>query len=451
MNELLSRLLNSPSLRLGQEGVELGFVHELPPWAWALIILGAALFGWLGYRRLEGSVSARATLGTLRGLVILLIAVLICQPRLAKLSETIEKDWVLVLVDRSASLSVADASGPAGTRPEPREQQLRSLLESAAPTFRQLGAERVLVWLGFDASAYELPVSRETGTPSLAEPTGRRTDLNRAIEQALRKSAARPLAGVVLFSDGRAVEPPARSLLRRLEAEKVPIFTVALGSPTSLPDLSVRRVEAPRTGFVKDAVPVQVELERSGPPVAPGETAVVELVDEATGTVMDSRPLVWDEGGAEGGVGGGNSGEQVKRLTLRSTAAIAGSGKWNVRIRPAPGSPGDMVDSTTPPSSPSTCSTAPCASRTSTAIRDGSIATSRTCWCARSRSPRSSCSWPPAAAISRKAPSSSTACPAPPRSGPSSTWSSWATSGPAYSHASSSSCSSSASVSPARA
>lgn len=341
MNELLSRLLNSPSLRLGQEGVELGFVHELPPWAWALIVLGSALFGWLGYRRLEGSVPARATLGTLRGLVILLIAVLICQPRLVKLSETIEKDWVLVLVDRSASLTVADASGPAGTRPEPREQQLRSLLESAAPTFRQLGAERVLVWLGFDASAYELPVSRETGTPSLAEPAGRRTDLNRAIEQALRKSAARPLAGVVLFSDGRAVEPPARSLLRRLEAEKVPIFTVALGSPTSLPDLSVRRVEAPRTGFVKDAVPVQVELERSGPPVAPGEAAVVELVDEATGTVMDSRPLVWDEGG----VAGAGSGEQVKRLTLRSTAAIAGSGKWNVRVRPAPGSPGDMVDS----------------------------------------------------------------------------------------------------------
>jgi len=352
VSDLLLRLINSPSLRLGQEGVELGFVHALPPWAWALVMLASAFFGWLGYRRLEGPAPARAALGALRGGLILLIAVLICQPRLIKTSETVEKDWVLVLIDRSASLSVADAPplgpGSADAGPEARERQLRSLLESAAPTFRQLGAERVLVWLGFDASAYELPVSKETGTPSLAEPTGRRTDLNRAIEQALRKSAARPLAGVVVFSDGRAVEPPARSLLRRLEAEKVPVFTVALGSPTSLPDLSVRRVEAPRTGFVKDSVPVQVELERSGPPAAQGESAIVELIDEATGAVMDARPLVWDQAGPAGPAGTAgtaDSGEQIKRLTLRSTAAIAGSGKWNVRIRPAPGSPADMVAS----------------------------------------------------------------------------------------------------------
>ena len=79
-------------------------------------------------------------------------------------------------------------------------------------------------------SAYELkaPTEAAAGMPvELADPVGRRTDLNRAIEQALKKAAARPLSGVVVLSDGRSIDEPSRALLRRLEAEKIPVFTVA--------------------------------------------------------------------------------------------------------------------------------------------------------------------------------------------------------------------------------
>ena len=49
------KLIGSPSLKLGQPGVEFGFALGVPPWAWALIALGAAVCAIYAYRKLEGS------------------------------------------------------------------------------------------------------------------------------------------------------------------------------------------------------------------------------------------------------------------------------------------------------------------------------------------------------------------------------------------------------------
>ena len=71
MSDLIYRLVGSPSLRLGQPGVEFGFAMNIAPWAWALIALGCAIFGVLAYRRTEGSFAGRVTLGALRSLLLL--------------------------------------------------------------------------------------------------------------------------------------------------------------------------------------------------------------------------------------------------------------------------------------------------------------------------------------------------------------------------------------------
>jgi hypothetical protein len=354
-------LLGSPTLHPGDPGVELGFAIAIAPWAWALIALAAALFGVLAYRRTEGSFAGRAALGTLRALLLLLMAVLLAGPRLIKANETEEKDWVLALADRSASMTIADA--PVGGAPAKaritREQQLRESLTSAERTFQSLSADRVLVWLGFDASAYDLPIKAGTALPDLAEPTGRRTDIARAIEGALRRGAARPISGVVLFSDGRAsggasTEDLPRALLRRLEAEKIPVFAVPLGSPVGVADLAVRRASAPRYAFVKDSVPVDVEVMRSGPAIASGgEASTVELIDSATGAILDTRTITWTQGGAAPKPGdsqparSSDPSEQSQHLVLTTQPSAAGSAKWTVRIRPvrvSADTPPDMVE-----------------------------------------------------------------------------------------------------------
>ncbi len=353
MNDLLQQLLGSPALRLGQPGVEFGFERPVPAWGWALIVLAAAGVAAMGYARLQGPSAGRLALAALRGLLVLLLAVLIAGPRLIKPNETEERDWVLVLVDRSASLTIADSSDDSGGR-RSREAQLREILKRAEPTFAELKAKRVVVWLGFDATSYDLtlpPAGLGGSLPDLGSPTGQRTDLSRALDAAIRRAASRPISGVVLFSDGRSVDETSRALLRRLDAEKIPVFPIALGSASGVPDLAVRRVTAPRSAFAADAVPVDVEITRTAPQsvAARPEPTVVDLIDSATGAVLDTREVPWPSpaaGPSDQAPKADEPIEQTQRVTLthRPAAAAAGSVTWTVRVRPGPGQPQDFVD-----------------------------------------------------------------------------------------------------------
>lgn len=364
MNDLLQWLLRLNNLRFGQAGVDFDFARPMPLWGWALAAAGAFLLGWMSYTRLEGPRPARVILGTLRALLLLLITVLIAGPRLIKPNEVEEPDWVLVLVDRSASMTIRDLAAPdtgaaAPARPgarQSRDEQLRAALEASREVWSQLGAERVVVWLGFDAGAWELaPAASEAAgspgrvgaVPPIGEPIGRRTDLNRALEQGLRRAAARPLSGVVVLSDGRSLDEPSRAVMRRLEAEKVPVFTVPLGSARGVADLAVRRAEAPRTAFIRDTVPVEVELERiggvpgdsSGSP-APTPTATVELVDNSTGSILDSREVGFEPTAADAAGTAAAADVRRKKITLLTRPTVAGTQNWSVRVRPPPGRAG---------------------------------------------------------------------------------------------------------------
>lgn len=360
MNDLVSWLLRLDRLRFGDPGVEFGFTHELPSWGWAAVVLAAALLGWYGYRRLEGSRAARFTLASLRALALIALAVIIAGPRLVKPNEVEEPDWVLVLVDRSASLTVKDAPSQPGAPLTTRDQQLRAALDASRPVWSQLAADRVLVWMGFDSTAWEArpnqtpgePTAASASVPDFGEPVGRRTDLNRALDAALKRAAARPLSGVVVLSDGRSIEPPSRALLRRLEAEKVPVFTLALGSEKGLADLAIRHAEAPRTAFVRDIVPVVVELERLGPaaPGSPAPSAVVELIDDTTGSVLDTREVTFDQPAPAPRAANPDApgtpalDERRATATLISQPSIAGKTNWSVRIKPSAGGGGSGAD-----------------------------------------------------------------------------------------------------------
>lgn len=340
MSDALRWLLRLDTLNFGQPGVEFGFTQTWPLWVWAAIVVGAGLLGWLCYRRLEGPRWGRLCLGSLRTATLIVLAVLIAGPRLLKPNEIEESDWVLVLVDRSASLGVKDANPPGSQSRITRDQQLRTALRDSAPAWKQLGAERVVVWLGFDAGAYELkaPADSATGMPvELADPVGRRTDLNRAIEQALKKAAARPLSGVVVLSDGRGIEEPSRALLRRLEAEKIPVFTLALGQERGLADLSLRRVEAPRAAFVNDLLPVEVELESFGGPGDSASTATVELIDKATGNVLDTQEVTFPPAvqADPQAAPGAKPADTARKVTLTTRPSSAGNAGWSVRVRPS--------------------------------------------------------------------------------------------------------------------
>jgi hypothetical protein len=354
MKQLLERMLGLDSLHFGQEGVEFGFAHPLPGWGWFLVGVGALLIALYSYRRLEGTRWIRTTLGLVRAAILVLLVLLITGPRLLKPNETEEKDWVIVVADRSASMTVRDAPSNGAESRSTRESQLRDALQESARAWAELSKDRVVSWIGFDAQARELKPSGDPaiggGVPvDLGDPSGRRTAIGAAMEQALRRAAARPVSGIVLLTDGRSIDEPSKAVSRRLEAERIPVFVVPLGSPEPVADISVRRADGPRNAFLNDFVPVEVEVERlgsGGGTAASGAKPKVQLVDADTGAVLDEReldfpaPVTPSTPSNPGDPPGQSDPAQTAQVTLTTQATTQGSQRWKVRV--VPGGP-DLV------------------------------------------------------------------------------------------------------------
>jgi hypothetical protein len=327
MSELLNGLLGLRGMGFGQSGVEFGFARPIPAWGWALaVLLAGALAGW-SYWRLSGERRWRIGLAAGRALVLLLILLVISGPQLVRPNERIENDWVLVLLDRSASMTIADAPDGASGAREPRDQQLRQAITSAWPAFASLAKDRTVQWLGFDSGVYDIPLATSGGQPTgidPGQPQGRRTALGAAIDQALARAAARPISGVVILSDGRSVDDASRQAIRRLQSERIPVFTVPLGSAEPISDLALQRAEAPAMAFVNDTVPVGVEIERlgAGDRPIPGK---VQLLDKLTGRVLDERPLPDDPAAWA---------DHRARVTLTDKPTAPGKFEWVVRVVP---------------------------------------------------------------------------------------------------------------------
>ncbi len=321
MNDLFNLILGLDDIRFGGADVRFELARAIPAWAWAAIILACLAAAVLGYRRLIGPRLPRGALAAVRALALVLLVLLILGPQLVRERSRTERDWVVVLADRSASLSIADA--PGGLT---RDEQLARALERARPALSDLASSKRVLWLGFDAGAFELDTG-DDGAPALGEPDGPRTAIGPAIDQALRRVAARPVSGVVLLTDGRSAAPVERAVRRRLESDQIPIFPVPLGSPEPASDLAVRDVDAPRFAFVRDATPVRVEIERFGSG-AVGQGARIELVDTATGLTLAERPL---EGAFD------DPDATRAELTLTPRVENAGERRWTVRLVPGGG------------------------------------------------------------------------------------------------------------------
>jgi hypothetical protein len=333
-------LLDLDVIPADAEGLRLVWEHPWAAWVWAALVVVAATLAFWGYSRLVGNRNGRVMLAATRFTLVVLVLLVLSGPMLELPRETVEEDWVLMLVDRSASMTIADVGEdqvPANERIS-RDAQLHELLEGNEGMWTRLDEARHVVWLGFHDGAFDLAAPSAPPTalaPGAPEPTpgmadavrpvmpvtldaadGRRTRLNAALEQALQRAAARALSGVVIFSDGRTTDPPTRAAIRRLRSDKVGVYTVPLGSRQPLGDLAIRRVDAPRRAFVRDEVPVVVDA-------AAG--AVVRLLDD---TNEFGRELARVELGPDA--------EDGDRVTLTAEPQLAGEARWRVVVETDP-------------------------------------------------------------------------------------------------------------------
>jgi len=269
----------------------LSWRYALPPWAWVLIVTVIAALAGLSYRHLLGRQAGRITLAAVRAAVLLLIAILLAGPSLVLPDEEIEPDHVLMLVDRSASVSVQDVFDPEAEQDRrSRHDQLTSIIENNQPLWQRLADQHRVDWLGFSQTLSEL------GDPNTLEaPRGRSTAMRTAIHEALRRTAGKPISAMVVLSDGRSSEPIGPETWRLLRQMGVSVFTVPLGAPKPPLDLAVQRIDAPDRAFVEDAVPIGVTVSRTGGEAddsqAAPEGTTLRLVDQTTGEVLDEKPV----------------------------------------------------------------------------------------------------------------------------------------------------------------
>jgi hypothetical protein len=329
-NPFVRWLLDIDRIPQGAEGVRLAWGRGWPAWMWFLLLLAAAGFSLWSYWRIAGDRRGRGVLAAARSAILLVILILICEPMLELPRENTQEDWVIVLADRSESLRIQDATLDSSTDRVSRDEQLRAILDDSAPIWRDIDRDREVLWLGFHDGVFDLQKAESAPAESpegggdaalppvvLDDPTGSRTQIGAALSQALQRAAARPVSGVVLFSDGQTPDAPARALLRRFQSEQIAVHVVPLGSAEPLGDLAIKSIDAPRRAFVRDKVPVVVELDSFGEgALRPGTT--MRLSDAETGELLDEAAI--------------DQQSTNESITLTGEPQLAGETTWQIEV-----------------------------------------------------------------------------------------------------------------------
>jgi hypothetical protein len=211
-----------------------------------VLVVAALLVAVITWRR-SGYAVGTGLLELLRVVIAFLVAVLLNQPEWVEEYRPAEKPVVAVLVDGSASMDTQDVVPTAAgqTGPKTRRQAVAAL---ATTEFWQPLEDRFRVVV-------------EPFSPAAA---GTGTDLAAPLLAAADRHGS--LRAVVIASDGDWTEgDPPLEAAQRLRLAQVPIFAVAIGSPTKLPDVELVSLDCPTVGVVGKPVRVPFTIQSTLP------------------------------------------------------------------------------------------------------------------------------------------------------------------------------------------
>ncbi len=279
----------------------------------ALAALGAGLVVFF-YRRAAGTAD-RASLAAMIGLrvvVILLVLVVLFRPSCSYELGQRERPVLLLLADRSKSMSISDAPGLPS-----RFDRARGALFGFGGALDGLDSDfEVRAW-SFDSAAREM---KEPGDLRAESPAGEATALAAALEGALADVSGQRVAGAIVLTDG--ADNSGADPVARLKSLGLPVYPVAVGTRLSesgeFKDIAVTGAEAGRYAAVDNVCEVRAYVEATG-----FRGRVIDVVLEVAdggGTPEKARvKLTLD----------GRRGDQ--EVVLRFTPKRAGD--WNARVK----------------------------------------------------------------------------------------------------------------------
>jgi hypothetical protein len=251
-----------PSLALFQ----FAGVNQPTLWIGLALLIGGAAVLYYGYRGMFMRTSRQLVwwLMGLRAFALLLLLLALAKPTWTRENVNIDAGRVAVIMDNSRSMSLSDSSSA------DRYTLARQALAKFQKALAARPGPRTIVDL-FDITGKPLP----NGLPD--RPELDRTDLLQAVRETRRQMRSRPLAGIVLISDGMDTTRRS-SVTEDLEDASIPIHTLgfreteksdldlAIGPPQQVPERVLvhnqMRVLVPVTKVGKPAVEATVVLKR---------------------------------------------------------------------------------------------------------------------------------------------------------------------------------------------
>ena len=293
----------------------------------ALVLLGLLM---VGPGREKTSRGRRTTLAAIRLGVVVLVILAMLRPTLVYTKTEKQAATVVVLIDRSRSMSVPDEAGG-----KTRWEAARQTLHDAGDAFSKLADDFEVLAYTFDAESHSADVV--DGEIQLGEdPDGRQTAIGAAIDDVLRQQAGKRLLGILLLSDGAQRAYPPRDVLPQTVASRLkplgcPLFAIRFGKSRGLgqaQDVAVKDLLANQTVYVKNDIAVAGQIRVDG--YTGREIPVQLLVETAPGQM---EPV------AEENVEVASDGEL---LPVQFTHAAQLPGEYKITLE-AVAQPGELV------------------------------------------------------------------------------------------------------------
>ena len=272
----------------------------------AAAIMAAAIFT---YRTVsvKGRLRDRVVLTGLRMAALAVVLFCLFRPTLVVRAAVPQQNVVAVLLDDSKSMQIPDVGG------QPRSEFLRQQFGALDQPVMKALSDRFLVRVfRFSATAGRLNSATELGF------AGSQTKLGAALQGVREELAGLPVAGVVLVSDGADTsEASLTDALLGMKAEKLPVFTVGVGSTELSRDIQIDRVNVPRTVLKGASLLVDAVITQTG---YSGTTVRLDVEDD--GRIVGSEEVRLPSDGSP--------------ATVRVRAIAADSGPRVFRFRVAP-------------------------------------------------------------------------------------------------------------------
>lgn len=244
-------------------------------WIVPACAIGAVLFALIlwAYRSIQAPLIIKLVCAATKTLAVLLLAALLVEPMRSETKPVPGANLFVVLADTSQSLLVVDP-GESDTRAD----HLKKQLDRSAPWQVRLGQD-------FDVRRYEFAeqLSPVTDFQEYAAE-GRGSTMISALDSIAERFANRPIAGIMLLTDGNATDTTESTIDW---SKYPPIFPVQVGADQPATDIQVRRVAASQTNFEASPVTVTADIAAMG---YPGEAIAVELLDQA-GDLLETQTV----------------------------------------------------------------------------------------------------------------------------------------------------------------